>query len=563
MRLCPNPNYDRIHLMKQSLLQFLNDETKSLLKSILYTLIYTILFALLLSFMDKAYSLNNEYFLFEFTSKEFWNKLALFGLIVSLISSRKARMIIYLLIFLASFFQYVHFEYFGKDINAIEFYLLGTNLHETIEVFSTMLGMVLIPLSIVTTAFVIILFLDKYIVSKSFKYKHGLTLLLLGLLFINIQMFYVTNLKKGKLKHTQSKLLYPTTNRHSARNFFVSANYFFFGILPKKLSSSVADYPILKKPILIDKDVNRTVILVIGESLRADTFSLHDNKLTPKLQSLKSDKNFFYKKVYSGGTMTKVSVSTLINRLKYPNGLPQISEEDNCLFKLGKENAFSTYFLSGQSAFHLQIIRDLVCPKYIDKLVDRDDFNAFMKPTGYDEDLETLVEKLDLLNKKNLIVLQHRGSHSPYKKQFPKAYDRYSPYENTALYTDNSLYNLINYVKENSKNETFLFYVSDHGELLGEHGKRGHGHLVKEVYTVPFLMYTNSKDEKLKEQFKYVRNHYDISNYVLSLLGYKADLIKDENRTIYILNADLDGFSGYGVIDINNSIESKIELKRY
>ena len=545
--------------MKKALLT----PTPITLETLKYSLFYAIIFALILFLMDKAYALSNEYFIFNFTSKEFFNKLLILGLFISVIPKRKARIVIYLLILLASFSQYVHFEYFGKDINAIEFYLLGTNFHETVEVFSTIWGIVLTPLAIVVVAFFALLFIDKHIATKSVKYRYGLTLLLVAVLIINVRVFYVTNIKEGKLEHTQSKLIYPITNRHSSRNFFVSMNYFLFGFLPKKFSSSLLDYPVLKKPVLINKDLNRTVILVIGESLRADTFSLDNNRLTPKLQTLKSDKNFFYKKVYSGGTMTKVSVSTLINRLKYPNGLPQISKEDNCLFKLAKENDFSTYFLSGQTASHLLIIRDLVCPKYIDRLVDRDDFSKFMKPTGYDEDLETLVKKLDILKERSLIVLQHRGSHSPYEKQYSKAFDRYTPYENTALYTDNSLYELIEYVKNNSKNETFLFYVSDHGELLGENGKNGHGHMEKEVYEVPFLMYTNSRDENLKKQFKYVRNHYDISNYILSLLGYKADLIKDEDRTIYILNADLDGFSGYGVIDINNSVESKIEIKKY
>ena len=532
-------------------------------KNIVYGLLYAILFSLILLLMDIAYSLNNEYFSFEFTSKEFFNKLALFGLLLSIIPKRRVRIGIYLLALLFSFSQYIHFAYFGKNIGAIEFYLLGTNLHETMEVFSTMLSIVVIPLVIVVVAFMALLLLEKHIATKTFKYKYGLTIVWIAFIFLSMQTFYVTNIKEGKLKQSQSKLLYPTTNRHSARNFFVSANYFLFGILPKKIFSSTTEYPVLKKPILSDKEVNRTVILVIGESLRYDTFSLHDNKLTPKLQSLKSDKNFFYKKVYSGGTMTKVSVSTLINRLKYPNGLAQIAEEDNCLFKLAKENDFSTYFLSGQTTIHLQMIHDLICPKYIDKLVDRDSFSTYIVPKGYDEDLQMLVDKLKILKEKSLIVLQHRGSHSPYEKEYPKEYDKYTAYENTALYTDNSLYKLIQYVKENSKNETFLFYVSDHGELLGEDGQKGHGHLRKEVYEVPFLMYTNSKDEKLKEQFNYVRNHYDISNYLLSLLGYKADLIKDEDRTLYILNADLDGFSGYGVIDINSSIESPLEKRSY
>ena len=535
----------------------------SLKKRILYTLLYALLFTSILLLMDIAYAFSNEYFIFKFTSKEFFNKLFIFAFLVSTLPSKKARVTLYLLIVTFSFIQYVHFSYFGKNINAIEFYLLGTNFHETIEVLATMMGMIFIPLLIVVVAFGLLLILDKLVASHSFKYRHGVKILLITLLALNIQMLYITNLKTGKLKHSQSKLLYPTTNRHSARNYFISANYFFFGILPKKLFGSTSNFPILGKPILIDKDVNRTVILVIGESLRYDSFALDNNKLTPKLQSLKSDENFFFKKVYAGGTMTKVSVSTLINRLKYPSGLPQISKEDNCLFKLAKENSFSTYFLSGQTTSHLQIIRDLMCPKYIDKLVDRNDFENYMKPKGYDEDLQTLIGKMDILKEKNFIVLQHRGSHSPYEKQYPKEYDKYTPYDNTALYTDNSLYNLINYIKENSKSETFVFYVSDHGELLGENGKNGHGHLTKEIYDVPFLMYTNSKDKKLKEQFKYIRNHYDISNYVLSLLGYEADLIKDEDRTIYILNADLDGFSGYGVIDVNGSVESKIEIKRY
>ena len=532
-------------------------------QSLFYTLFYAVLFTLILLLMDKAYALSNEYFIFEFTIKEFFNKVLLFTLFVSIIPKSKVRIFIYLIVVLFSFSQFVHFEYFGKNINAIEFYLLGTNLHETFEVFSTMLGMVLTPLIISIVAFVALLWVDKHIGKRALKYKYGLSIFLIGLLTLNIQMFYVTNLKGGKLKHSQSKLLYPTTNRYSARNFFVSANYFIFGILPKKLSSSVADYPVLEKPMVIEKDLNRTVVLIIGESLRYDTLSLNDNKLTPKLQTLKSDKNFFHKKVYSAGTMTKVSVSMLINRLKYPNGLPQISQEDNCLFKLAKENNFSTYFLSGQTTSHLQIIRDMMCPKYIDKLVDRNDFTKYIQPKGYDEDLQTLIQKMNLLKKKNFIVLQQRGSHSPYSKQYPKEYDKYTPYENTALYTDSSLYNLIDYIKKSAKNETFVFYVSDHGELLGENGKKGHGHLVKEVYEVPFLMYTNTQNSQLTEQFKHVKNHYDISNYVLSLLGYKAELTKEEDRRIYILNADLDGFSGYGVIDINNSIESKIKIKKY
>ncbi len=532
-------------------------------KSILFSLLYAVLISFIMLLMDSIYTMSNAYFIFEFTSKEFLNKLFIFAILLSIIPKKKLRVGIYLLIVLFSFIQYAHFSYFGKNINAIEFYLMATNMGETFEALNAMLAILLTPIVIAVTGFFLLYLVDLKVASHSFKYKYGGYILLAGLLFLSTQVYYVTHIKKGGLKHSDSKLLYPTTNRHSARNFFVSANYFLFGILPKKLFSNTVNFPVLKKPTLVHSDVNRTIVLVIGESLRYDTFALHDNKLTPKLQTLKEDNNFFHKKIYSGGTMTKISVSTLINRLKYPGGLVQVSQENNCLFKLAKENKFDTYFLSAQSTSQLQIIRDMMCPKYINKLIDRDSFETYIKPSGYDEDLQNLLAKLDILKKNHFIVLQQRGSHVPYTHQYPKAYERYTPYENTALYTDNSLFELITYIKNNTKQETFILYVSDHGELLGENGKKGHGHLEKEVYEIPFLMYTNSKDSTLKEQFKHIKNHYDVSNYLLSLLGYDAELYKEEDRKMYILNADFDGFSGYGTIEFKNGIESKIEIKRY
>ena len=532
-------------------------------KPFLANLLYALIISFLLMLADITYGLSNPHFAFQFTQKELINKLLLVILLVSIIPKRKHRLIIFLFMTLASFLQYTYFEYFGKNINAIDFYLMQGNMQEIFDAFGGMIQIVLVPFFIVLFLYIAIYWIDLKLSTRVYHYKRGLMVFFVVILILFAQVFYLTNMREGKISHSESKFIYPTTNRHSSRNYFTSLNYFLFGILPKKLFNHKAEFPLLNKPQLIQKDLNRTIILVIGESLRFDKLSLENNKLTPRLQALKKDKNFFFKKVYSGGTMTKVSVSTLINRLKYPGGLIQVNQENNCLFKLAKENEFSTYFLSGQSTKHLQIIRDMMCPKYIDKLIDRDAFDQYMKPTGFDEDLQTLLEKLNIVGSKSLIVLQHRGSHVPYDKQYPKEFDKYTPYENTALYTDNSLSNLIDFVKTKATNETYLFYVSDHGELLGEGGKNGHGHLMKEVYEVPFIMVTNTDNKALKNQFKYIKNHFDISNVILSLLGYQAELAKNEEREITILNADLDGFSGYGVIKVKDGIESKIEFKKY
>lgn len=540
-------------------------------KPIVATLLYTILITLALMLADLAFAYSNENFIFQITRKEFLNKLFWFVLIVSFIAKKKFRLAIFLLVVVASFVQYTHFEYFGKNIGGIDFYLIQGNVKEVVEIFSTMKQIIIKPSIIAITLFFVIYIIDLKFGANTYQFKVGIYLLFIGLLLISAQVFYVSNIKTGDFsdreRHKDSKLIYPTTNRHSARNFFISANYFLFGIVPKKLINSGVEFAVLEKPKLINNNVNRTIILVLGESLRFDKFNLDGNKLTPKLQTLKNSDSFFFKKVYSGGTMTKVSFSTLIHRIKNPGGLRQITEEDNCLFKLAKENQFNTYFLSAQNTWHLQIIRDMMCPKYIDKLIERDTFDSYMKPTGYDEDLQTLIgqldDKLGVLKPNNFIVLQQRGSHTPYEKQYPVEFDKFSPYENTALYTDHSLYNLITFVNKQAKGETFIFYVSDHGELLGENGKKGHGHLTKEVYEVPFVMLTNTKDTAIKKQFETIRSHYDISNYILTLLGYEADLHGAEDREIMILNADLDGFSGYGTINVKDGVESEIQIKKH
>ena len=400
--------------------------------------------------------------------------------------------------------------------------------------------------------------IDNLLGDRLLVFKYAWLVFMIGLLGINIYIFVLINFRSQSMTHYHAKWIYPMTNRHSARNFFISLNYFTFGILPQKYLSSGTNYNVLKKPKLLNNDINRTVILVIGESLRADKFRLDDNNtLTPNLQELKNKGLVSSKSIYSGGTITKVSIATLINRLKYPRSSLQITQEDNCLFRLAKENKFHTYFISRQGGKKLEIVRDIMCPKYIDKFIDKDDFGNYITPVGYDEDLATVLDRLNILNVKSFIVLHHRGSHSPYSLQYPSSFDIGSSYDNTVRYTDYSLSQLIDFVQHNANHETFLIYVSDHGELLGENGKHGHGTFEKEVYTVPALMYTNTKNKALKKQFNNIKSQYDIANYITSLLGYKSDAL-DKDKEIYILNSDLDGYSGYGIIQIQNGIESNL-----
>jgi lipid A ethanolaminephosphotransferase len=87
------------------------------------------------------------------------------------------------------------------------------------------------------------------------------------------------------------------------------------------------------------------------------------------------------------------------------------------------------------------------------------------------------------------------GNHGPaYYKRYPKSFEKYTPvcktnqleqcskdeitnaYDNTILYTDTFLSKVIGLLKTNDEHfATGMFYLSDHGESLGENGLYLHG----------------------------------------------------------------------------------------
>jgi lipid A ethanolaminephosphotransferase len=93
------------------------------------------------------------------------------------------------------------------------------------------------------------------------------------------------------------------------------------------------------------------------------------------------------------------------------------------------------------------------------------------------------------------IVLHQMGNHGPaYFKRYPEKFEVFKPacknydlgsctqeeinnaYDNAILYTDYFLSKVIQFLKGYSKPfETMMFYVSDHGESLGENGIYLHG----------------------------------------------------------------------------------------
>ena len=109
--------------------------------------------------------------------------------------------------------------------------------------------------------------------------------------------------------------------------------------------------------------------------------------------------------------------------------------------------------------------------------------------------LSGLQQYIDAQKGDILIVLHQMGNHGPaYYKRYPKAFEVFAPvcktndlgscstqeinnaYDNALRYTDYFLSKVIDLLKKNDRRfETAMFYVSDHGESLGEYGVYLHG----------------------------------------------------------------------------------------
>ena len=169
----------------------------------------------------------------------------------------------------------------------------------------------------------------------------------------------------------------------------------------------------------------------------------------------------------------------------------------------------------------------------------------------FDEILLTNLQKYinEMDGKDSVIVLHLIGSHGPnYYKRYPEKHRYFSPdcksvdlqsctnealinsYDNTILYTDFVLTNIIKILESNSASwNSFMMYISDHGESLGEYGIYLHGAPYSvapiEQIKVPYIVWLSTQFLKVKNidieclSNKAKENNYSHDNLFHSVLG--------------------------------------------
>lgn len=286
---------------------------------------------------------------------------------------------------------------------------------------------------------------------------------------------------------------------HKTLRFYANPSYFTYSLvrlaqvnmqdLDTSPPSEVAANTQLNEPAGSGKN-SELIIMVVGETARADRFSLNGyQRLTNPL--LAKEELVSFKHVTSCGTSTAVSVPCMFSNIKMDDfSIQKASKLENVLDVLKRKGVEILWRDNNSDS------------KGVALRVDYQDFKTPANNTVCDEEcrdvgmLKGLEEYIQARPGKDILIVLHQmGNHGPaYYKRYPKEFEKFTPvcktnelskctkeeidnaYDNAILYTDYFLSQVIQFLKKHDKShETAMLYVSDHGESLGEYGVFLHG----------------------------------------------------------------------------------------
>ncbi len=295
-------------------------------------------------------------------------------------------------------------------------------------------------------------------------------------------------------------------------------------------------------------------VLVIGESARYSNFGIngYGRDTTPNLSKID---NLFSFRGHSCANVTYLSVPGLLSRHNEEN--IDLSQNETGLLSVLTSLGYDTSWISTQSLI-----------KYYSNKENTlyDEVNFELTPGGsllyrmnaHDCEMLPFIEKrLENVGNK-FLTIQLSGSHWNYASRYPAEFKKFTPvqndyakvdqasctteelinsYDNSILYTDFFLSNLIDLLKDKN---AFLIFASDHAESLGEEGRFGHGgECAPEQRDIPFIFWfseifkqTHPKlTQALNSRKNLIISHDYIFHTILDCLDIESEIV-DTNYSL-------------------------------
>jgi heptose-I-phosphate ethanolaminephosphotransferase len=346
-----------------------------------------------------------------------------------------------------------------------------------------------VPLAIFLLAFYGALLPVFYlkIPSKSFNLPIWLRFACLALIYVPIHRFY------EEKNHDDG---YLSLNRHYKQSFPIN---FGMGFHAAKLEISRVKVLVATQNNMQctqdNKEAAQTIVMVIGESARRDRLGLFGYKLdtTPEL-SKRRDQLWLFDNAISASFETTSSLPTLLTGHFQDNNATLLHPSFLSAFNSA---GYKTYWFSNQAQYgEYDSLVSAYASASKEKMFLHQNSDSISLSTIYDEALLPYLDQAlsDKSTQKKLIVLHIYGSHADFSKRYPKEFQRFPDnYDNTILYTDHVLNEIINHVDAQG-GQSALLYMSDHGLNLGECPQIHEGHLdIKSNYQVPLIAWASKQ----------------------------------------------------------------------
>ena len=398
--------------------------------------------------------------------------------------------------------------------------VLNTNYSESSSFFSIKLVLYVVLLGILPSIFIIKAKIITVTVKK-FLVSISLTLLfLLTLAFANASNW----LWIDKNSKTLGGLAMPWS-------YAVNIPLFYIHQFKKN------EKEILLPDATIKDNQKSVVILVIGESARSENFSLYGypKNTNPLLSKIPNVSHF---NATSDATYTTAGVKSIV---EHENTDELYEILPNYLYRNNVDVIWRTTNW-GEPPVHIKNYqnREALMP------------NCKGDDCDYDGILLSGLKEQILASKKNkiLIVLHTSTSHGPtYSKKYPAQFEIFKPvcnsvelgncshtelvsaYDNTIVYTDYLLANVIEDLKQLQEYKSAMIFVSDHGESLGENNLYMHGLprsiAPKQQYEIPFIVWTSDNSARQMKPNKILTQNY-VFHSVLNFLNIQSPVYKEQ-----------------------------------
>ena len=235
----------------------------------------------------------------------------------------------------------------------------------------------------------------------------------------------------------------------------------------------------------------RLLVMVLGETARAESQGLNGyaRDTTP---GMRASRGYYFADTESCGTTTAVSVPCMFSGFRRAEFSLLLGRQNETLVDVVARSGARVIWLDNDSG-----CKDVCNRAELDNLTGSSDPRFCAEPGECHDEilLEGLERRIRAQPRDTLVVLHLKGSHGPaYYKRYPPRFERFKPacrsndltacdlasivnaYDNTILYTDHVVTRTIEIVKGLAGQFAgAVFYVSDHGESLGEHGLFLHG----------------------------------------------------------------------------------------